>query len=254
MTTRKPAVSGMFYPSDKAELDSMIDKFLDNVPEIKLEKELKAIIVPHAGYIYSGQVAAYAYSLLKKYRDRIKKVIMLGPSHQVYFSDAASDVNEYWESPLGKVKVMENKLRKLEEPHVKEHCLEVQVPFLQKILKDFEILPMVAGDADPKKISKCIEPLLNEDTVLIISSDLSHYNSYDDAVGIDKNTNIGINNLDYDKIEQEGDACGKIPILVLIDIAKKLKWKCKLLDYKNSGDVTNTKDGVVGYSSFVFYG
>ncbi|HJN56473.1 MAG: AmmeMemoRadiSam system protein B [Candidatus Woesearchaeota archaeon] len=253
MTTRKPAVSGMFYPSDKSELDIMIDEFLDSVPKIKIEGKLKAIIVPHAGYIYSGKVAAFAYSLLREYKNKFKKVIILGPSHHVYFDDAASDVNEVWESPLGQVKVMENNLKKLEEPHVKEHSLEVQIPFLQKILKDFEILPMVAGDADPKKISDCIQPLLNDDTLFVVSSDLSHYNSYDDAIEIDENTNVGIENLDYEKVKTEGDACGKIPILVLIDIAKRFKWKCRLLEYKNSGDETNTKDGVVGYSSFAFY-
>jgi len=251
MKTRHAAVAGVFYPGNKKELESMINNFLKNVSDIKIKNEPKALIVPHAGYVYSGQVAAYAYSLLKKYKKQ--KIILLGPSHTSYFNDVAADINDYWENPLGKVKIMQNNFPKLEEAHLNEHCLEVQIPFLQTILKDFEILPLVAGNINPKEISEKIIPLLDNNTILIISSDLSHFQDYDTAVSIDKNTIQSIQNLDYNKMEKEGDACGKIPILTAIDIAQKLKWKCRLLEYKNSGDVIGDKTGVVGYASFAFY-
>ena len=251
MKTRNAAVAGAFYPADEEEINSMLNEFFKNVPKIKLEKEPKALIVPHAGYIYSGQVAAYAYSLIKN--SKKQKIILLGPSHSVYLDDIAADENDYWETPLGKVKVMQNNFIKSEEAHRNEHCLEVQVPFLQTILKDFEILPLAAGIVNPKEISEKIINLLDDNTILIISSDLSHFQPYDVAVKIDKNTIQAIQDLDYDKMERQGDACGKIPIMILIEIAKKLNWKTKLLKYKNSGDVIGEKSQVVGYASFAFY-
>jgi len=250
MKTRQEAVAGMFYPENKEELKSMINSFLDEVPEQK-NYDAKALIVPHAGYVYSGPIAAYAYSLLKK--NKKKKIILLGPSHTVHLRGVVSDNNDYWKSPFGEVKAIENEFEKLSEAHEKEHCLEVQIPFLQVLLDDFEILPLVAGDVNPKEISEKIKPLLDEDTLLIISSDLSHFKPYDYAVDIDDNTNKAILNLDYEKMLEEGDACGKIPILAVIDLAGKLGWKCKLLDYRNSGDTAGTKGEVVGYASFVFY-
>lgn len=253
MKIRKAAVAGMFYPKYKEEIESMINNFLSNVPNIKIEGNLKALIVPHAGYIYSGQVAAYAYSLLRKYKNK-QKIILLGHSHFVYFNDFASDVNDYWETPLGRIKIIENNFLKLEAAHASEHCLEVQLPFLQKSLQNFEILPLVTGEINPKEISRTIINLIDNSSILIISSDLSHYNSYEIAVKIDKNTINAIKSLDFNKMEIEGDACGKIPILTVIDIAKNLKWKCKLLEYKNSGDTSGNKASVVGYASFVFYG
>jgi AmmeMemoRadiSam system protein B len=251
MKTRHAAVAGSFYPASKEEIEDMIDKFLKNVPDITLEKEPKALIVPHAGYVYSGQVAAYAYSLLKK--SKKQKIILLGPSHNVYFNDVVADVNDYWETPLGKVKLTQNNLPKLKQAHLQEHCLEVQIPFLQTTLEKFEILPLVTGEINPKTISEKIINLLDDNTILIISSDLSHFQPYDVAEKIDHNTIKAVQDLDYDKMEEQGDACGKIPILTAIDIAQKLKWKCKLLNYKNSGDVTHDKSQVVGYASFVLY-
>jgi hypothetical protein len=250
MRTRAAAVAGMFYPKSREELEKMLLQFLKNVPASTAEKELKALLVPHAGYVYSGQVAAYAYALLQKYKK--KKIIMLGPSHYTYFNGVASDVNDFWETPLGMVRVAENDFPKLREAHLEEHSLEVQVPFLQKTLEKFEILPIVAGDADPKKISEQIKKTLGS-SLLLISSDLSHYHDYDTAVRLDTNSCRAIQNLDYDRFEKEGEACGKIPVLTLIDIAKSLNWKCKLLNYQNSGHVTADKSRVVGYASFAIY-
>src|SRR3989344_551356 len=253
MKTRKAAVAGMFYPGDREELKKMINGFLKKAPAVKDDRSLKAIIVPHAGYIYSGLTAAYAYALLEKYKDKEQKIILLGPSHFAYLTDVAADKNDFWETLLETVKIVKNNFPKLTEPHLKEHCLEVQVPFLQAVLKKFEVLPLVAGDVDPKKISPSVTKLLDNNSLLVISSDLSHYHDYDTAVKLDKNTNSAIGKLDYDRMMQVGEACGILPILTAIDIAKNLKWKPKLLDYRNSGDTAGTKDSVVGYASFAFF-
>ena len=247
---RHPAVAGMFYPDDKEELQDVIDNFLKNAPETNIEG-LQALILPHAGYPYSGQVAASGYTLLKKLKK--KKIILLGPSHNTHFSGVLSDDNSYWETPLGKVKIASNEFPKNKQPHLHEHNLEVHIPFLQTILEDFELIPLVAGKADPQELSVQIEELLDDDTFLIISTDLSHYKDYDSAVATDTNTNEAIETLNFEKMAEEGDACGKIPVLTAIDLAKRRGWKCKMLEYKNSGDITGTRTRVVGYASFALY-
>ncbi len=249
MSVRRAAVAGTFYPEGKA-LGRMVDDFLKNVPEISVDGELKALIVPHAGYIYSGQVAACAYALLKGCRKR--KFVILGPSHFAYFNGVASDSNEFWETPLGRVGVTESSFPKLGEAHADEHSVEVQLPFLQKIADDFEILPLVAGDADPREVSEKILGILDDNSMLIISSDLSHYHDYDAAVKLDEASIKMILDMDYDRARGGMEACGKIPIMAVMCIARRLGWKCRLLDYKNSGDVSGKKSSVVGYASIAF--
>ena len=242
---RKPAVAGTFYPGDEKELKELLKKFFDNV-SISNDRIPKAIIVPHAGYIYSGQVAAFAYKLIRDY----EKVILLGPSHTVYLDDVVSDTHRFWETPLGKVEVIKNNFEKNEEAHANEHCLEVQVPFLQFVLKKFEILPLVVGEEDVKTVSEKVQKILDDNTLLVISSDLSHYHSYEMAEVLDDETIESIKNLD-----ENGNvyACGELPIRILIDIARKKKWKPEVLIYRNSGDVTGEKSRVVGYTSIAFY-
>jgi MEMO1 family protein len=250
MKIRRPAVAGAFYPDDPNELSEMIKGFLSKVPKQSISGELKAIIVPHAGYEYSGQVAACAYSLLKTVAP--KKILILGPSHYEYFFGIVGDTNEYWETPLGKVKVTSHNLQKFEAAHAKEHSIEVQVPFLQTILKDFEIMPAAAGDDESDEIAEQIKPFLTSH-FLIVSSDLSHYHSYADASKLDNLTCGAIKNLDIDKLKSEGEACGVKGIIAVLQIAKELDWKCKLLCSKNSGDITGDKTRVVGYASIAFY-
>ncbi len=249
MRVRRSAVAGAFYPEGEA-LGRMVDGFLKKVPEVSVDGELKALIVPHAGYIYSGQVAAYAYALLKGCRK--KKFVILGPSHYVYFNDVVSDSNEFWETPLGRVGVAESGFPKLGEAHAGEHSVEVQLPFLQRVAGDFEILPLVAGDADPEEISEKILGILDDDSMLIISSDLSHYHDYSTAVRLDRKAIGCIEKIDYSAFAGE-EACGKIPVMAVLHIAKRLGWKCKLLNYANSGDVSGDRESVVGYASFAFY-
>jgi AmmeMemoRadiSam system protein B len=252
MNVRKPAVAGSFYPQSREELDKMIDSFFKNLPVLKIDGDLRALIVPHAGYLYSGLVAAYGYSLLGKSR-QFRKVVLLGPSHFAYLEDVVCDSHGSWSTPLGEVIIAENDFKKMSSAHSPEHCLEVQVPFLQKVLKNFEILPLVAGNIDPHEVAKKILPLIDRETLLIISSDLSHYHDYKMALFLDHRTNKAITDLDFEKLKKAGDACGLIPVLALVAIAAKLKWKCRLLHYANSGDVTQDRSGVVGYASFALY-
>lgn len=245
VSVRKPAVAGTFYPDDKLELERMLEKFFENVhrPNTSVPK---AIIVPHAGYVYSGQVAAHAYKCIREY----KKVILLGPSHHVYLNDVVTDIHKVWETPLGIVKVAENEFDKDEEAHLSEHCLEVQIPFLQFVLKKFEIIPLLVGEVNIKSVSEKIQKILDNNTLLVISSDLSHYHDYDTAKKLDGVTINTIKNIDE---EGDIDACGEVPIRVMIDIAKMKNWKPEILESKNSGDATGERSMVVGYSSIAFY-
>jgi MEMO1 family protein len=250
MRIRKPAVAGAFYPAGKEKLSEMIQGFLSKVPKQSVPGELKAIIVPHAGYEYSGQVAACGYSLLKGAAP--KKILILGPSHYAYFFGAVGDTNEAWETPLGRVKVTSSGLQKFEQAHLQEHSIEVQVPFLQTVLKDFEIMPVAVGDDESDEIADQIKPFL-KDHFLIVSSDLSHYHSYADASKLDKITCDAIASIDSKKLKADGEACGMRAIKAVLKLSKEFGWKCKLLCYQNSGDVTGDKTKVVGYASMAFY-
>lgn len=246
MNIRKPAVAGTFYPEGKEELEQMLKGFFANVPESFEKRIPKALIVPHAGYVYSGQVAAYAYARLRDY----KKIVLLGPSHHVYLDDAVTDTNNAWQTPLGITRVLSCDFEGNAEAHSQEHCLEVQIPFLQYALKHCEILPLVGGNIDIVEVSKKIQKILDPDTLLVISSDLSHYHDWRTAVKLDTQTLKAIQSLDAESMTE---ACGEAPIKVVIDIARTRDWKPEVLEYKNSGDVTGERSHVVGYTSVAFY-
>ncbi len=252
---RLPAVAGMFYPKKADELKQMIGSFLQQAEETKLKGKLKALIVPHAGYIYSGIVAAQGYKLLEKHQ--FKKVILLGPSHYVAFYGAAI-ADEDFLTPLGKVKcgdisgwTKEGLVEVSPEAHLKEHSLEVQLPFLQETLgNQFELYALVLGTINEAKLARFISEKLDEDTLVVISSDLSHYFSYDKAVLKDNETISNILKGDAANL----DACGRTPIKVLMHLAELKGWKPKLLDYRNSGDTARDKERVVGYASVAYVG
>jgi len=247
---RRAVVAGSFYPSNKDQLERMIDEFL---AKAKVEDiEAKGFVMPHAGYIYSGQVAAYGYKIISKLKP--KRVIILGPSHFIPFVGSSISTVDFWETPLGKVKVEKVKTEFLDFPeaHKYEHSIEVQLPFLQRVLKGFQIIPISIGDDDYKDIAKQLERLL-EDAIIIASSDLSHYHDYDTAVKIDSLANEAIPKLDLKKAEKI-EACGKTGILSLMYLAKKQGWFGKKLFYANSGDTAGDKSQVVGYGCYAFYG
>ncbi len=260
--TRNPAVAGTFYPDDEKELREMIEKFLKEAKETKIEGRLRGLVVPHAGYVYSGPVAAYGYKLLAKQKPQPGKVILIGPSHYGMFVGIAESGANTWKTPLGPVnaesiasKIADRSILNVyPQVHRPEHCLEVQLPFLQTVLKnDFTIHPLLTGEANPAVVANSLEPVIDDETLYIASSDLSHYHPYENAKKLDAIANDAVPNLDFKKSEYI-EACGKTAILVLMHIAKSKGWKGRLLDYRNSGDTAGPKDSVVGYGCYAFYG
>jgi hypothetical protein len=262
MELRHSTVSGSFYPDDSDILKQQIKGFLDNATVEKHQLSVKALIVPHAGYIYSGPVAAYAFKLIENCL--YKKVFLLGPSHHFSFDNLVSCAKGYWQTPLGKVEILskddfsklKNKKEIIESSniHQPEHSLEVQLPFLQTVLDDFQIFPLLTGNIiNHKRLSDILLSIYNEETLFLISSDLSHYLPYDEAKMIDKVTIDAILANDIKRFNEYGNACGKISIEILLNIAHKKQWKSKLLCAMNSGETSGDKNQVVGYASIVFY-
>ncbi len=246
---RKPVVAGGFYPADPDELKKMMERYIDEAPPPKIKGKLKGLIVPHAGYIYSGPVAAYAYKLLKE--ENPGKIVLIGPSHYAYFRGLAESGHEEWETPLGKVKTFSlGGMHTYPAAHDPEHSLEVQLPFLQLVLKDFTVAPILTGDVSPSEGAG----LLDKGHFLLVSSDLSHYQPYTDAVERDKRTIGLIESLDVDGFLGQGDACGKAGIAIAMAMAKKHGWRIRLLHYANSGDTAGPKTGVVGYAAMAIEG
>lgn len=259
MNTRPAAVADMFYPGDPAILRSDIRSYLAAVtPTTSIPK---AIICPHAGYIYSGPTAAHAFAQLQQAKDRIKRVVLLGPCHRVALIGLAVSSADYFETPLGKMPLDRDAIEQIlkfrqvqefDETHQHEHSLEVQLPFLQEILDDFSIVPIVVGDTSPQEVAEIIESLWGGDeTLIVISSDLSHFHDYTTAKAIDSKTTKAIEAFNYDAIHHD-NACGRNPMNGLLEIAKKRNMRVTTLDTCNSGDITGTRDRVVGYGAWMF--
>ncbi len=258
-TIRRPAVAGMFYPDDPHELHDMLQGFLGETRPA--EKAPKAIIAPHAGYIYSGSIAATAYARLALDRDSITRIVLLGPSHRVPFRGLALSSAESFLTPLGEVPLDPGasdaladlpQVSVLDEAHATEHSLEVHVPFLQEILDVFTLIPLVVGEASTREVSEVLERLWGgPETRFVISSDLSHYHDYQTARRLDQATSEAIETLRPEDIGYE-DACGRNPVKGLLDVARKHGLKCKTLDLRNSGDTAGPRNQVVGYGAYVF--
>lgn len=260
---RRTAVAGTFYPGDADELHDIVAHYLDAV-ELENTEAMKkpvAIIAPHAGYVYSGAIAASVYARLIPFRDDIQRVILLGPSHRVPFRGLAASSAAYFSSPLGDIPVDQSALESLiqssrilvlDEAHALEHSLEVHLPFLQEVLGEFSLIPLVVGDAEPEIISGILESLWKDtNTLIVVSSDLSHYQDYATAQKLDSATSRNIENLDNQAI-QHNDACGRNPVNGLINFAKNHHLSAKTVDLRNSGDTAGPKDKVVGYGAYVF--
>ncbi len=232
-----------WYPQNKKELEKTLKKFLS--AKLKIKTEIHGIVVPHAGYEFSGEIAGKAFSLLKK--RKTNSVIILGPSHYVGFYGVA--LLKKIKTPLGEV-ISKNKDIKEIHGLEKEHSIENQIPFLQKLgFKEF--IPIVVGELSNKDIKKIAEWLSEQNSIIVFSTDLSHFLPYELAIKKDKQTIKIIEKLDF-KNSEKIDACGKNPLLILMHLCKIKKYKPKLIEYKNSGDITKDKKSVVGYASFYF--
>ncbi len=259
-TTRPAAVAGSFYPGETAVLRRAVEGYLTAAPASELPAP-KALIVPHAGYVYSGPVAAVAYAALARGRDRIRRVVLLGPSHRVAFDGLAVPDAEAFETPLGRVPIdAEGVARALALPqvqrlgaaHAREHSLEVQLPFLQLVLSDFSLVPIVVGDASPDEVEEVISALWGGDeTLVVVSSDLSHYLPYEEARRLDGATTQAIERLAPGAIGPD-QACGRLPIQGLLGAARRRGLRVRTLDLRSSGDTAGARDAVVGYGAYAF--
>jgi AmmeMemoRadiSam system protein B len=256
---REPAVAGQFYPDDALLLQQQVDLLLAN--EAATLDHPKALVAPHAGYIYSGPSAACAYAQLTPLRGRIKRVVLLGPSHRVGFTGLAASSAQYFATPLGVIPVDQAGLDSIlmlpqihvrDDAHQEEHSLEVQLPFLQTVLGNFKLIPLVVGDANAEEVAEVLEKLWGgDDTLIVISSDLSHYHDYETARTLDAATSRAIEQLRPDDIQYD-QACGRNPINGLLVAARHHHLNAVTLDLRNSGDTAGPRDRVVGYGAYAF--
>ena len=278
-TIRSPAVVGLFYPGSALTLTHDVRAMLaaarlharyplpnplpqagEGANDSLREFHVKALIVPHAGYVYSGAVAATAYATLLPIAPRIRRVVLLGPTHRVAVRGLALPGTDAFATPLGTVQVDSEAAQAIahlpqvmvnREAHALEHALEVQLPFLQTLLPNFTLLPLAVGMATPAEVAEVLELLWGgEETLVVISSDLSHFHPYDEAKQIDAATAQAI--LDLRQPLSHEQACGGTPINGLILAARRHHLTPHLLDLRNSGDTAGPRDQVVGYASFAF--
>ncbi|MFN7088195.1 MAG: AmmeMemoRadiSam system protein B [Burkholderiales bacterium] len=259
---RPAAVAGVFYPGSPAELAHEVAGLIAGVRRDRAHRSApKAIIAPHAGYVYSGAVAASVYALLEPARTQIKRVVLLGPTHRVAVRGLALPEAQGFATPLGTVGIdaaVVAALRGLpqitasEAVHAREHSLEVHLPFLQTMLEDFALVPLAVGDAAPEEVAEVLDTLWGgPETLIVASSDLSHYLPYRQAQLIDKATAEAILGLST-AIGHE-QACGATPVAGLTLVARRRGLQPQLVDLRNSGDTAGDKSRVVGYGAFAFY-
>lgn len=272
MTYIRPAqVAGYFYPADPAKLSKEINQMLDISKKQDRAENIFGIISPHAGYTYSGKTAAYSYNQLKG--KSYKRVVIISPSHSEYFPGVSIFDGDAYETPFGMVEVDKEFAMKLvgnsksiflgSKGHQREHALEVQLPFLQIVLEDFKIVPIVMGDQDKvyvDKLAKQLAEVVDDDTLVVASCDLSHHHSKAEADRLDSNVAERINNFDFENLQKDLDnhiceACGGGPVIAMMKAAKlKNKNHSAVLHRSDSGDITGDTKEVVGYLSAVIYG
>ena len=268
---RRPAVAGQFYPASKSKLEAEVKMLLSISDSNKSFNNIFGIVSPHAGYIYSGRTAAYGFNLLKN--KNIETVIIVSPSHREYFPGVSVYEGDAYETPLGVVEINKEIVQKLTEEskiifkgidgHREEHAVEVQIPFLQIVLKDFKIVPIVIGDQGDLFVNELGEKLskvIDDKTVIVASSDLSHYYSGVEANKLDSIVEKRITEFDYDRLQKDFnmkncEACGAGTIVSMMKAASKLnRLKSEVLYRNNSGDTSGDYSSVVGYLSAVIYG
>ncbi len=258
---RQPAVAGTFYPSVSAQLRNMVEEMLTKaITNNTTNDSPKAIIAPHAGYIYSGPIAASAYATLAEVADRIKRVVLLGPAHRVAFNGVAMSACDSFVTPLGSVSIdhsNDDQLIQLpqvciyDEAHVTEHSIEVHLPFLQSLFDEFKLIPLVVGNSNAEKVAEVIDLLWGgPETLIVVSTDLSHFHDYQTAQRIDQVTTDAIERMAFEEINFQ-QACGRLPVSGLLLSARNRGMRVSTLDLRNSGDTTGTHDRVVGYGAYI---
>ncbi len=260
---RKPAVAGLFYPSDPRKLNEMISRFITEADIHKQEGTVKAVVVPHAGYVYSGSIAGISFAQLLNNKTAPETIWILGPSHFYPFKGASTGPFCIWQTPLGNISVnvplvMElasnsTLITTIQEPHLEEHSIEVELPFLQHVLAgNFRILPLCLGYTDPQSMGDIIIQFLSPADLIVVSTDLSHYHIYEVARQLDEETiKIALQNDWKNLLKRE--ACGRVPWSILAYIASKLNWTPKLLAYSTSAEASGDYTSVVGYASLAYY-
>jgi MEMO1 family protein len=267
---RKPAVAGLFYPDNPVKLKEMIGDLLAIAPNGNLGIDIFGIIVPHAGYIYSGLTAAYAFNTIK--RNKINTAVIISPSHREYFPGISVFDGDAYETPFGIVEINKEVAEKLTEDsteiflgeigHRQEHAVEVEIPFLQQLFENLKIVPVVMGDQKPlliNELSKKLAYIYDEGIIIIASSDLSHYHTREEADVLDSLTAKHINDFNYDKLLldlelKHCEACGGGCIIALMKAAAERKYgKSLILNRSDSSDVSGDENEVVGYLSAVIY-
>ncbi len=260
---RQPAVAGLFYPDDPENLKQQILALMEQVPPLgDAGWQPKALVAPHAGLRYSGPVAASAYATLGAHADSIRRVVLLGPSHRIPFRGVATTTASAYRTPLGLVRIDRPVLdtiealpgvTRLDEAHRPEHSLEVHLPFLQIALPEFTLVPLVVGEAEPETVASVLEALWGgPDTLIIVSSDLSHYLDYRTAKAIDAETCRAIECCDGSLLDPYR-ACGCRPLAGLLRVARERGLKTVTLDLRNSGDTAGPRTEVVGYGAWAFH-
>ncbi len=262
---RPPAVAGMFYASAASTLADDIATMLATarleVPSGGALKSPKALIVPHAGYMYSGSTAALAYARLFAFKNIVRRVVLLGPVHRVPVRGLALPGAAFFATPLGRIEIDPAAVAALRtlpqvvvspEAHAQEHSLEVQLPFLQTVLEDFKLIPLAVGDATPAEVAQVLDVLWDgPETLIVVSSDLSHFLPYAAAQALDRQTAQKISSLDGSLTHDQ--ACGGTPVNGLLLAAHRHHLRAQMLGLCNSGDTAGDKQRVVGYGAFSFF-
>jgi AmmeMemoRadiSam system protein B len=255
--TRAPAVAGAFYPAPPRALGELVDALLADVKPTEAHACPKVIVAPHAGYVYSGPIAASAFARLAPHASQIERVVLLGPAHRVYTDGVVSPGATRLRTPLGDVTVDTAALDTAgvaasPAVHAREHSLEVELPFLQRVAPHAKVVPLAVGDAPPEEVARVLDALWGgPETVIVVSSDLSHYLPYDVARVMDERTAARIVALDASLTGEE--ACGAAGLNGLLRVARAKKLRAELLDLRNSGDTAGSHDAVVGYGAFALY-
>jgi MEMO1 family protein len=258
-TVRQAAVAGSFYPLEAKDLKGAVDALLAQAEDVK-QADLVGVIAPHAGYIYSGPVAGNAFAPVASSGTAFERVLLIGPAHYVPVSGVAAPSSTSFATPLGKVEVDRDAIASLVEAglasfhdraHAPEHALEVELPFLQAVLGGFTLIPLLVGDAAPEWVAAIIDAVLDERTLLVVSTDLSHYLDDASARKRDRATAETIERLRCDRLGPY-DACGYAALNGALCAASSRKWEIKRLDLRNSGDTSGDRARVVGYGAWAF--